>query len=305
MTGRFRNLERIPFQSFVMLFPVLLIACGEKSGNGESDKSTVDRIFHEEALSKFEILEKKEVSGYTYSTVESNYRPVPVQLVKFDERQYFAHLITITKRSTAMEGQDRNIKVKISAFDKPAENVVEIDRDCDDIDLLNNTYRTVKYGCCGALNHYEIFNYNNKPIIEGDGNIVTGNIPNSIMSIYSGFINESKDSTTFGTFYYSTNLSERFAIKIKGRAAVVTGCGEVMPEITFFATGRNNTFDSTRNEYTLWSFDKVENAAEISNLKIRLKMYCMGEQNMKAIEIPIMNGMPFGKNIHNQTLTVP
>jgi arginine utilization protein RocB len=86
---------------------------------------------------------------------------------------------------------------------------------------------------------------------------------------------------------------------------VVAGCGEVIPEITLIANSNADKFDGDRNEYTLWSFNQVEDASKISNLIIRFKMNCMEGQNIKALDIPITNGMPFGKNIHKSELTLP
>ena len=203
-----------------------------------------------------------------------------------------------------MEGQERNIKVKIKSFDKPSENVLEIDQNCDDIDLQNHTYRTVKYGCCGALNHYEVFDYTNKKIIEGDGRIITGSIPNSRLIIYAGFVQESKDATVLGTLYYSTTQSDRVSIKIKGKPSKISACGEIMPEISFVTNDKRNTFDSTQHEYTLWSFDQVEKQELITNLTIRFKVECMDGQNFKTINIPIIDGKPFGKSDQKQEVVL-
>jgi hypothetical protein len=289
----------------ILLFTAFgFVMCRNNSETGPTGDAPVANLFEENAGSKFEILEKKEETGYQYRTVESNFRDAYIQLVKSDEKRYFAHLVTTTEKATGLEGQKRNIKVKIRSFDKPAENVVEIDQDCDDIELQNHTYRTVKYGCCGALNHYEIFDYSNQKIIEGDGSIVTGSLPNSRLILYAGFIQETKDSTTFGTLYYSTTGSGRFSIRIKGNPSSIAACPEIAPEISFVTNNKRDTFDNALNEYTLWSFDQVEKQELITNLSIRFKLECSEGIRFRALNIPIINGKPFGTSDKTREVTL-
>ena len=122
------------------------------------------------------------------------------------------------------KGKERNIRIKIKAFNNPSKTIIEINKNCDDIDLQTKLYKTIKYGCCGHVNHYEIFNYENKQIIEGDDKIVVGSIPDSDLKIYVGFTQETNDSTVLGTLYYTTYNTrknpDRFAIKIKSKPFV-------------------------------------------------------------------------------------
>ena len=292
-------------KSTTLLFLIFgLFTLKDKAAIGQRQHVPATNIFKENAESRFEILEKVERLGYSYRTVESNFRNVQIQLVKSDTRSYFAHIVTTTKRSTSVDGQERNIKVKIKSFDNPEENIIEIDTDCDDIDLHNHTYRTVKYGCCGTLDHHEVFDYANKKIIEGDGKIATGFIPNSRLIIYAGFVPEEKDSTIFGTLYYSTTDSERFAIKIKGEPSDIRSCDQIAPDISFMPSDKRNTFYHGQNDYTLWSFDTVEKQEMITNLSIKLKIGCIDRKKSKVLKVPITNGQPFGNSLQGQEVTL-
>jgi hypothetical protein len=265
-------------------------------------------IFTETGESKFEILSKQPRNAFVYKTVESNFKPVSIQLRDYDTHEYFANITTTTKKWTSVEGQERNIRIKIKAFDNPSKTVVEINKNCDDIDLQTTMYKTIKYGCCGNVNHYEIFNYENKLIIEGDDKIITGSIPDSDLKMYVGFTQESNDSTVLGTLYYTTYLPkkvlETFAIKIKSIPPNVKKCETYWPKISLQTNKAIDKFKANENEYTLWSLDKVENENLINNLTIKFSIECTEKQNFKFLYIPIMNGKPFGKDDKIQELVL-
>lgn len=282
----------------VILFSTLsFFSCKNKQQKTKIAKPAEDKsIYTETAESKFEILS----NAFVYKTVESNFKPVSIQLRDYDRHEYFANITTTTKKWTSVEGQERNIRIKIKAFDNPSKTLVEINKNCDDIDLQTKLYKTIKYGCCGNVNHYEIFNYDNKQIIEGDYKILTASIPNSDLEIYVGFTQETNDSTVLGTLYYTTYSSgknpERFSIKIKSKPSNVKKCETYWPKISLQTNKAIDKFDTNENEYTLWSLDKVENENLINNLTIKFSIECTEKQNFKFLYIPIINGKPFGKD---------
>jgi hypothetical protein len=294
----------------IILFSSLsFYSCKNKQQKTEVAKPAESKsIYTETAESKFEILSKQPRNAFVYKTVESNFKPVSIQLRDYDRHEYFANITTTTKKWTSVEGQERNIRIKIKAFDNPSKTVVEINKNCDDIDLQTTMYKTIKYGCCGNVNHYEIFNYENKEIIEGDDKIITGFIPDSDLEIYVGFTHETIDSTLLGTLYYTTyypgNNPERFAIKIKSKLTNVKKCDIVWPKISLQTNKKIDKLYSSEIEYWLWSLDKVKNENLINNLTIRFSIECTEKQNFKFLNIPIVNGKPFGKNEKIQEMTL-
>lgn len=294
----------------IILFSTLsFFSCKNKQQKTKIAKPAEDKsIYTETAESKFEILSKKPRNAFVYKTVESNFKPVSIQLRDYDSHEYFANITTTTKKWTSVEGQERNIRIQIKAFENPSKTVVEINKNCDDIDLQTIFYKTVKYGCCGHENHYEIFDYDNNQIIEGDYKIVTGSIPNSDLEIYVGFAQQTNDSAILGTLYYtiyhSKKLPERFAIKIKSKLSNVRKCDIIWPNISLQTNKAIDKFDAAENEYTLWSLDKIENENFINNLTIKFGIECTEKQNFKFLYIPIINGKPFGKDEKIQEMTL-
>ena len=304
---RRRNLTRELILILISIFA--LTSCKQNSpGNKFSDSSKKQSIFTETAKSEFEILSKRDKNGFDYKIVASNFKPVSIQLEEFDVRRYFAYIVTTTEKCTCVEGQERNIRIKIKAFDNPSNTIIEINKNCDAIDLQNHFYKTVKYGCCGHVNHYEIYDYENRQIIEGDDKIVTGSIPNSDLEIYVGFTQETNDSTVLGTLYYTTyhpkKNPERFAIKIKSKPSNVRKCETYWPKISLQTNKAIDKFDGDENEYTLSSFDKIENENLINGLTIKFNIECTEKQNFKFLYIPIINGKPFRKNDRIQEMTL-
>jgi len=293
----------------LILFSIFtLTSCQQNSSGNKSPVSSKNQsIFTETAESKFEILSKKGKNDFTFKSIASNFKPVSIQLEKFDVRRYFAN-ITTTEKWTGVEGQERNIRIKIKAFDNPSKTIIEINKNCDDIDLQNHLYKTVKYGCCGHVNHYEIYNYENKQIIEGDDKIVAVSIPNSDLKIYVGFTQETNDFTVLGTLYYTTyhpgKNPERFAIKVKSKPSNVKKCEIYWPKISLQTNKASDKFDANENEYTLWSLDKIENGNLITNLTIKFNIECTEKQDFRFLYIPIINGKPFGKDDKIQEMTL-
>jgi hypothetical protein len=296
------------------IFIILFIALSFFSCKNNEQKTKLAEpleaksVFTETAESSFEILSQKSKNDYVYRTVESSFKPARLQLKDYDVRRYFAHFTTTTEKWTSVEGQERNINIKIKAFDNPSKTIIEINKNCDDIDLQTIFYETVKYGCCGNVNHYEIFDYQNNLIIEGDDKIITGSIPDSDLKIYVGFTQETNDSTVLGTLYYTTyhlrKKPEKFAIKIKSKPSNVRKCETYWPKISLQTNKAIDKFDATENENTLWSLYKIENESLINNLTIKFSVECTEKQDFKFLHIPIINGKPFGKDDKIQEMTL-
>ena len=264
---------------------------------------TVKVIFADSAKTSFEILKGGADSGYVFRTIETNYKSAYIAPAgKENITHYFAKYTTATKTCTGCEGRKRNIGIELRDFEEPTKTVALINRDCDDITLDVNYYKTITYGCCGGEDHHEIYDYNNQLIIAGDNKILFGSIPNSGVTVFVGYKQEMADPTFLGTIYLSYNSTERYAIRIKSLPLPAEKCSPFSPEISFNSKNPRDTFNATSNESTLWSLDKINKIALVNNLTIKVVFNCETQLHLKPLNIPIINGMPFGKPSKNQEI---
>ena len=268
-------------------------------------KSDTSRVtFTDSSKTSMEIRAGATDSGYVYRTIETTYRSAYIApRGKENIKHYFAKYITTTKTCTGCEGRKRNIKIELRAFEEPSKPVISINRDCDDIILDVNYYKTITHGCCGAEDQHEIYDYDNQMIIAGDNKILFGSIPNSRVNVLIGFKNEVADSTTLGTLYLSYRSDERYEIRIKSSPLPAEKCSPFSPEISLTSKNPRNTFNAASNEHTLWSLDKINSSALVNGISIKVAFNCETELHVKPLYIPIINGMPFGKSSKNQEIS--
>jgi len=262
-----------------------------------SSQKTSNAFFFDESVSSFQILSRDKDTGYEYETVEINYKVVYIIPDGYEElNNYIAKYTTRSKTCTGCEGQERNIKVELYSFDAPNKLVMKIDKNCDELILFTNTYKTTIYGCCASENIYEIFDYKHKSIIQSDNQIILGDIPNSKIKLYVGFTKNLNDTQCLGSLSYSYNSDEKYTIKILTEKKLENNFLPFSPDIEIF--GGNNDrkysdFTSGLVKYTFWSLNKILDKNSINNLTIRLTFpYDSGTVN-NVIEIPIINGNLF------------
>ena len=293
----------------LLLIGVVLLGCNLKTKNqsnepqldtpsfADTTSQKTSNVFSiDESVSSFHILSGDNKMGYDYETVEINYKVVfiiPNGHKKLEH--YIAKYTTKTKTCTGCEGQERNVKVEIYSFDAPNKLVMEIDKNCDELTLFTNTYKTTIYGCCADENIYEIFDYEHKSIIQADNQIILGNIPNSEINFYVGFTKELNDTLIFGSLNYSYNSNEKYTIKIRTKKNLENDFLPFSPNIEILSDGANDNFSKSDNEYIFWSLNKITNKNFINNLTIRLTFLCENETIDNVIDIPIKNGNLFGK----------
>lgn len=242
--------------------------------------------------------------GYDYETVEVNYKTDYIALDgDRDFKHYFAKYTTTTKSCTACEQPERNIKVELNAFDDPKKTALTIQQDCDDLTLDAHTYKTAKYGCCGAEDHLAVYDYNNKLIIEGESEILVGDIPNSPVKIFVAYEVEQKDSTVLGTLYFCYNSSDRYAIVLKSDSLPASSCPRFVPDFSIDSRNTRDGFNPEKKEYTLWSLDAIKDKKQVNNLDLKIIYPCDYMSGNNVILIPIINGKPFGKDDRNQEIT--
>jgi hypothetical protein len=295
----------------LLLVSAVLFGCKSrtKSESNESQslvdtitQNTSDAIFSDDGVSSFYIF-----SGNDYKTVEVNYKVVYIIPDGYKKLgNYIAKYTTTTKVKWGEEGQDRNIKVELYDFENPSKLVMKIDKNCDELNLLIETYKTTIYGCCGAEENYEIFDYKHKSIIRADNQIILGEIPNPRIRFYVGFEQDFVDTLSLGLLNYSYNSNEKFTIKIRTRRNLEKDFLPFSPDIEILG-GNDDKKSSEQSlaKYTFWSLNnKIRDKNSINNLTIRLTFPCENEAINNVIDIPIINGKPFGKEETTQEIYI-
>lgn len=288
----------------ILFLTTLLIACNDKSnpdvGRTSDNVDSTKSLFVDNGVAEFRILDG-ENSAYEYQITETNYSQAYLD-VDGDLKQYIAKYLTKTKTCTGCDGRERNIEIKLSLFDKPSETVRTINHRCDNIVLDAHTYKTITYGCCGGEDEIEIYDYESKQIIEGDSKIILGNIPNSNINLYIAYKQAQNDSTTLGTLFFSYSASDRYSVKIKSKPLPEEYCSLFTPDMSIQTSDEKDKFSDVSNEYTFWSLNNIRSQNDVNNLTIRITYDCESDANSKPIDIPIINGKPFGKDLRNQEI---
>jgi hypothetical protein len=262
--------------------------------------------FFDKSISGFQIISGNKQTGYDYQTVEVTYDVLFLILDGHKELvHYIAKYTTTTKTCTGCEGVERNIRVEIYSFEDNSKPVMEIDKNCDKLEIFVDTYKTAIYGCCGAENSYEVFDFRHKSIIQADNQIILGRIPNSNVRFYIGFKQDFADTLHLGTLNFSYNSDERFSVKIRtGRNLENDFFLPFSPDIEILSKDEADAFSKSKNEYTFWSLNKVSNKTAINNLVVRLTFPSQNETINNVIDIPVMNGKPFGKGEQIQEIFI-
>jgi len=287
-----------------------LLSCSDKPHQEqvhatEIKKDSTDNKYSDSGQSTFSILAVDSNSGYEFKTIETNYKTAfldPDGDKNFDH--YIAKYTTTTQSCTGCEQQERTIRAELNSFSAPKKTILTLEQKCDELLLDATTYKTTKFGCCGAADHFEIYNYENKLVAEGDGKITIGEIPNSPIKIYAGYTQETKDSTFIGTLHYSYNSDDTYAIRIQSNKLPLDECNIYSPNIMFQSRNPRDKYDRDENQFTFWSLDKLEDTKKINQLSLKVDFECEPSLKVKALEIPIINGKPFGKDERVQLISL-
>lgn len=240
--------------------------------------------------------------GIEYKSVESTYKVFyMVESGKFD--YYLAKYKASTIKNLSQEGQDRTIEITISPLNQLNLVKYKIQQDCDQLDLFNKYYKTIKYGCCLQSTEVRLYDYSNNLIIDGSERIFQGNIPNNSTNDFYFSYKTRSDTLTLGQINFWFNSNEKYQVVLKSKRSTEHDSLEVCPVL--YPKIEMNLKDKDRfdNEeiYTFWSMGKIKSTSEI-NFSFTLTFDC--DSTILPITIPIINGKPFGGNSENQIYNV-
>ena len=73
-------------------------------------------------------------------------------------------------------------------------------------------------------------------------------------------------------------------------------------EIEIITRNERDKFHKELNEYELWSLNNIKNRNQIDGIIIQLSFWSQCRLVYDIIQIPIINGLPFGKDINVQEI---
>jgi len=193
-----------------------------------------------------------------------------------------------TKSCIGCESKKEDIKIELSTFLEPEKILYTIEKECNDIELKNNIYKTSLYGCCLNKDTYEYFDYSNKLIIESNLDIISSYIPNSKIDFYIGYMFDEnpKDIKFFnGTLTFAYNSRDKYLIKISSKKEH----DWLNTKLDIISKDKRDY--KSDDGYSLWSLDKIKTKEQVNDVTVLLKI-----DDEIVLEIPIIKGKPFGKS---------
>jgi hypothetical protein len=287
-----RQNDHISVRLFVLIFLILVF------GYTKSFSQTKDRTIVEESTFKI----TNENHGIEYKSVENTYKVFyKPELGKSD--YYLARYKTTTFKNLSEEGQERTIEVIVSPMNQLSLMKYKIKQNCDQLDLLDDFYKTTKYGCCLRLSEVRLYDYSNNLIIAGTEKIFHGEIPNNYKHDFYFSYTAPTDTLTLGKVNFWFNMNEKYQIELKSKRSTehdsIEVCPVLYPKIAMNLTDKDR-FDNEET-YTFHSLQKIKSTSEI-NFSLTLTFDC--DSTILPIRIPIINGKPFENKTEKQIYNV-
>jgi hypothetical protein len=207
------------------------------------------------------------------------------------EDAFIAKYITETKGCIHCEVTEKKIKIELSSFKEPEDILFNIEKECHHIELESNIYKTHQYGCCLEKSTYEFYDYSNNSIVKSNLKIISSFIPNSNIDFYVGYeINEKDKNFDFykGTLTFAYNNSDKYIINTISNKEY----DWFNYELDIISKNKKDYKSSDQFEtvINLWTLNKIKDQEKVNDITLILKI-----DNNVVLEIPIINGKPFGK----------
>lgn len=290
-----------------ILLILIFLICVSFYVNGQEKKI----VYSDSSTSKM-VVTKMDITemGRTYSPIEFSIQSTTYsveQLIVNEESDFFA-----VKKTSKLDGgqpEEGNgvlhhlISVDFMPLTNNKLKSFSIKYDCDDIVLHNDYYETITYGCCGAETIHTYYLYNsNKEICEG-AYFKSYEIPGRGIECFVGFESYppgQKDSI-YQFIFIGYNNGEMYKINVSN--------SQYLFRSMEFETGNpgDKFMGTLQTTQRIYSLEKIPSVDQINNLKISLVFKEYNRDNTedeKVVDIPIINGKPFGKDSAEQTLNI-
>ncbi|MFI5221537.1 MAG: hypothetical protein ACHQK8_04360 [Bacteroidia bacterium] len=284
----------------LLLFPLIsFFGCFENSSKEAGEDYS---LYTDSGRSSIQIDKLDSAGGWKYKTIETNYKIIFLKPFHNEGEHYLAKYITVKNTSTKNETQNVSIEIELKPLSNPKAKTIFIKQHCDDLSLEHDIYYAVKHGCCGGPDVIRIFDYNNRMIVEGEDKIITANIPNSPINMYVALMHIYGKPGIWGILNISFNGENHYHILLKTEKPLIPDCDPGLPHLTVNSESPKDGFIGEKNQYDLWSLEKIKAVDLINHISVKLRFEC--DENIDLIEVPIVNGMPFGLPTRQQEVVM-
>ena len=276
------------------------------------DKSNIEQIL------KFENLAKQDSSSPSISNETNAYFRVyedPItgdkletsRSVTFHRHFKYGTIRKVVERT--FTGAEKFPTVVYAQTTDPSKPFWETTKYYDDLKFESNYFQAVEYGCCGAENYGELFNYNSdEAFLKFNKSYFTVDVPNSKTHMFLGYCHEhsGRDGSTISTLYLST---------LDGVVSSITFVATSQqdkedlpwywtPKIELRTENEENKIIRGGQEIRLWGSNFAKSLSDINGFSIFIEFRSEGTGEKAQFNIPITNGKFYGANELNTKITV-
>lgn len=305
----------------IFLFAILIfiVGCSDKGENSkekaqkspnknkvEVTPNDITAILSDSGQSSVVIKKDEENNGFILHSKEITYSTIYIA-PKEDLEHFLQKRTTVTNKTTFSEGQERTIEVELIPLKQLNQNRLTFKENCDEMVFEFNHIKAIKYGCCAEPDEIKLIDYSNREIIKGHRKILQARIVNKSPDLdffVSYLASDGSDKKKLATVCISYNPTEKYFINLKTESET-DGLLESSWMVPDFILDSKNSRDVLVNENTgfeIYSLEKIKSFNEINGITIKVPL--LTGEIPDTLEIPIINGKPFGKKEKLQEIIV-
>ena len=276
------------------------------------DKSNIERILTFENLAKqnpFNPSVKEESDAYfrVYTDPITGKRRETSRNVTFHDHYSLGKIRKVVER-TFVGAEKSPTVVYAESIDhtKPYWRTTKYN---DDIKFETNYFETIEYGCCGAENYGELFNYtSNEPILKFNRFYFTVDIPGSRIQMFVGYCHEhsGRDGSTIATLYLSTldGVVSSITFDANNQKSKEDLPWYWVPKIELRTENEENKIIKNGREIRLWGSKMANALSDIGDFSIFIEFWSEGTGKKVPFNIPVTRGRFYGSNKKHSEITV-
>lgn len=285
--------------------------------NVDDQLTNVDKA-NIELISKFEDLAKKKPQNPVYTNETNAYFRVVydpetqgnIEISRNVTFHYHCKFGTIKKTvERTFFGGEATPTVVYAETSEPNKPFWETTKYFNDLKFNCSYFEATNYGCCGAENYSELFNYeSNEPILAFNEAYYFVEIPNSKIQMFIGYNHEvsGREGLNIATLYLSTLdgvvSSVKFVSTSKQSKEDIPWY--FTPKIELRTNDNQNKIIRDGKELRLWSSNFAKGLSDVNGFSIFVEFRSEGNGKKAEFDIPVVNGKFYGSDELGKNITV-